>query len=183
MTPEDEADPGEIEDLRPPDYWGRHVLIKIVLFGSLGVGIAGARFVDGDRGTLLMGGAGLVVWPLVMVAAADHMRGLVSPLPGRDMKLLSPLAGIAWGTGFLVMSVMALSGVAFNVSDGERPGWFLALGAVGIGLLIVGFMIQIGSLSDQWPDKWRPPYARQRPDDAPADDLESAKTSRGDDRS
>lgn len=170
MTPRNPTDPGEIEDLRPPDYWGRHVLTKIVLFGALGAGIAGARFVGGDGGSLLMGGAGVVLWSFGLIAAIDHMRGLVSPLPGRDMKLLSPVAGVAWGAGFLVMSVMVLGGVVFDVDDGERPRWLIALAAVGVGLVVLGFMIQIGSLSDQWPDKWRPPYARQQPADALATD-------------
>jgi hypothetical protein len=179
MTADDATAPSEIEDLRPPDHWGRHLLTKIVLFGALGVGIAGARFVGGDGGTLLMGAAGVVVWSFGLIAAIEQMRGLVSPLPGRDMKLLSPIAGMAWAAGFLVMSIMVLSTVAFEVNDGERPGWLVALGAVGIALLVLGFMIQIGSLSDQWPDKWRPPYARQQradagapgadPDDGPAD--------------
>ena len=181
MNPGDEMGPAGIEDLRPADYWGRHILPKVVLFGALGVGIAGARFVDGDGGTLLMSGAGLVVWPFGIVAGVDHMRGLVSPLRGRDMKLLSPIAVIASGAGFLVWSIMMLSGVAFGVDQGERPGWFLTLGAVGIGLLILGFMIQIGSLSDQWPDKWRPPYARQ-PNDAPADKPGPTEPSRPDER-
>jgi hypothetical protein len=182
VTDDDEMAMGEIEDLRPPDYWGRHPLTKVVLFCALGVGIAGARFVDGDGGTLLMGGAGLVVWPMVLVAALDHMRGLVSPLPGRDMKLLSPIAGITWATGFIVLSVMALSSVACGDTEGERPSWFLALGVMGVGLLIVGVMIQIGSLSDQWPDTWRPPYARPQPPGASSADPEPAEHTRADER-
>jgi len=180
MTPDDELG-GEIEDLRPPDHWGRHVLTRVVLFGALGVGIAGARFVDGDGGTLLIGAAGLVVWPVALMGSIDQMRGLVSPLPGRDMKLLSPIAGSAWSAAFVVGSILLLATVVFDVNEGERPGWLVALGVVALGLAVLGFMIQIGSLSDQWPDKWRPPYARQQPADA-SSEPDSAEPSRSDER-
>ena len=167
MTPDDELASGEIEDLRPPGYWGRHVLAKVVIFGALGVAIAGGRFVDGDGGTLLMGSGGIVFSALGLVASVDQMRGLVPPLPGRDMKLLNPLACMAWAAMLMVMCVCLLGTVVFDVDDGEPPGWLIALGILALALAFLGIMIQIGSLSDQWPDKWRPPYARLHPPDAP----------------
>lgn len=182
MSRDDDSAPHPIEDIRPSDYWGRHVLTKCVLFGALGAGIAGARFVEGDGGTLLMGVAGLVVWPIGMLASVDHMRGLVSPLSGRDLKLLSPIAGVAWAGAFIVASFLLVGTVALDVDDGERPGWLVATAAVAIGLMVLGVMIQIGSLSDQWPDKWRPPYARQQPPDASTGDPEPADPSRSDER-
>ncbi len=185
MTPGDEMGPAEVEDLRPPDYWGRHILAKVVLFSALGVGIAGARLVGGDGGTFLMGVGGVVVAPFMLVGAVELMRGRVSPLPGRDWKLLSPIACFAWGLAFLVMSSAAIGAVALDLNEGERPGWFLALACAAGALAIVGVMIQIGSLSDQWPDKWRPPYARQQSEqveERPAGGSESAEPSRSDER-
>lgn len=182
MRSDDKIDSDEIEDLRPPDYWGRHVLAKVVLFGSLGAGIAGGRFVDGDGGTVLLGVGSLAFATFGLVASIDQMRGLVSPLPGRDMKLLSPIAGMAWATAFIVGSTLMLCTVALDVDQGERPGWLVAFGAVALGLAIVGVMIQIGSLSDQWPDKWRPPYARQEPESLPGAEPGAAEPSPPDER-
>ena len=180
MTAEHETASEATDDLRPPEYWGRHVLAKIVLFAAVAAAIVGTRVVGGDHGTLLMGGGTVVVASFMLVGAIELMRGRVSPLPGRDMKLLSPVAGIAWAAGFLVVGIIALGTVALDVNDGERPGWLTGLAVVVGALVLLGVAIQIGSLSDQWPDRWRPPYARQQPDDAPATDPESAEPSRSD---
>jgi hypothetical protein len=184
VTSDDDTNSTEIEDLRPPDYWGRHPFTKVLIFGSLGAGIAGGRFVGGDGGTLLLGGGCLVFATVALLGSIDQMRGLVSPLPGRDMKLLSPLAAIAGAAAFIVAGVLMLATVALDVNEGERPGWLVVLGVVALALVVLGLMIQIGSLSDQWPDKWRPPYARQQADDAPAtgSEPESAQPSRSDER-
>lgn len=182
MIDEGQSDPEEVEDLRPSHYWGRHVLAKILLFGSAAAAVAGTRAVGDDGGTLLMGGGTVILASFMLVGAVEAMRGRVSPLPGRDMKLLSPVAGVAWATGFLVIGIIALGTVALDVNEGERPGWMMVLATVVGGLVVIGVMIQIGSLSDQWPDRWRPPYARQQvPDGSPAG-PESKQSSRGNER-
>src|SRR5690606_35203720 len=95
-------------DIRPPNYWGRRPLTKVVIFTAIAAGAFGPRVVDGDGGVLLAAGAGLVLMPMCMAAAIDHMRGLVSPLPGRDWKLLSPLAGLAWAGAGLTVSALVM---------------------------------------------------------------------------
>jgi hypothetical protein len=156
----------EIEDLRPPNYWGRHPLTKVVLFGSLGAGVYGPLWVGDDTGTLLVAFAGAVVTIMSFAGAVGAMRGYVSPLPGRDMKLLSPIAGIVWGAAFLVTCIALALGVLTSMD--EPATWFKAAAALAGVLVLVGLYIQIASLSDQWPDKWRPPYARQPPPEDPA---------------
>jgi hypothetical protein len=156
----------EPDDIRPPDYWGRHPLTKVVGFAAIGAAAVGRDLIDGDSGTLVTAGGGIVFMSMCIVAAVDHMRGLVAPLPGRDWKLMSPIAGIAWAAALLLGSVL----IALDVIVGsDDPSPWIRGGAIGAAaLFVVGVFIQIASLSDQWPDKWRPPYARQQAADAPA---------------
>jgi hypothetical protein len=153
-------------DLRSADHWGRRPLAKIVCFSATGVVLAARLSVDGDGRVLLASGAMAVLMPVSIAGAIGQMRGTVSPLPGRSWRLVSPLAGIAWSTAMLLLSVIVPLDIW--LTRGDPSPWLNGGWSVAGALLVAGVCIQIGSLSDQWPDKWRPPYARQRPADAPA---------------
>lgn len=161
--------PPDIEDIRPPGYWGRHPLTKIVAFAALGAGLVSPR-VEGDGGVLLSSVCVLVIMSMAIVASIDHMRGLVTPLPGRDFRLISPIATLVWGTVMFLAAVLVVLDVWLTTGDPSpwigTCAWFL------VALGVAGLFIQIASLSDQWPDKWRPPYARQAVPSAPADGAE-----------
>jgi len=158
----------EIEDLRPLGYWGRHPLVKVVAFTALGAGVLGPLWVEGDSAMLLIAGSGFVLMPIGIAGAVGQMRGNVSPLPGNQWKLVSPIASAAWSTALLVTCIALGLGVLTSMD--EPAPWFTAAALLAAGLVIVGLYIQVASLSDQWPDKWRPPYARQPPATEPADD-------------
>ncbi len=155
---------GEVVDLRPPGHWGRKPLVKVVLFPALGAGLVGRFLVDGDGRMLLVCAAMAVLMPLSIAGALGQMRGTVSPLPGRNWQLVSPIAIIVWSTGFLILTVILPLDIW--LTRGDRSPWLNGSGLVAGAVIVAGCMIQIASLSDQWPDKWRPPYARQQPADA-----------------
>jgi hypothetical protein len=159
---------GEVADLRPPGHWGRHPLARVVLFAALGVGLVGRFLVDGDGRMLLVCAAMAVLMPLSIAGGLGQMRGTVSPLPGHNWRLVSPIAIIVWSTGFLILTIILPLDIW--LTRGDRSPWLNGSGLVAGALIVAGVMIQIGSLSDQWPDKWRPPYARQQPADAPEAD-------------
>jgi hypothetical protein len=152
----------------------------VVLFTAAGLVILGRLVLDGEVEVLLMASGMLVVALLCIAAAVEQMRGRVSPaFPGRDMQLLSPIAIIFWFAGFALGSVLLL--LDLWLSTGEYSPW-LRPGIIGVGVVMAaGVFVQIGSLSDQWPDKWRPPYARH-PEDPPAAEPEWSEPSDSDER-
>lgn len=164
--PHREAPDDEVMDLRPADHWGRRPLVKIVCFSAMGIVLAARFLVAGDGRVLLAAGTMAVLMPVAIAGSIGQMRGTVSPLPGRSWRLVSPLAGVAWCSGMLLLSIM--TPVDIWLAQGDPPPWLNGGWLVAGALMIAGLCIQIGSLSDQWPDKWRPPYARQQPADAPA---------------
>lgn len=162
-VPDGSAPPdGEVVDLRPPGHWGRHPLARVVVFTALGAGLVGRFLVDGDGRMLLVCAAMAVIMPVSIAGAVGLMRGTASlPLPGRNWALVSPIAIIVWSTGFLILTVILPLDIW--LTQGDRSPWLNGTALVAGALIVAGFMIQIGSLSDQWPDTWRPPYARQQP--------------------
>jgi hypothetical protein len=169
----------ELEDLRPPGHWGRHPLSRGLVFAAIGTVVVGRYWVDGDGGTFLVCAGGLVLMPACVAGAIGQMQGNVSPLSGSQWRLISPIACVLWSVAFLLLSI--LLPIDISTSPGEPSTWFKAAAALAGSLVIIGLFIQMASLSDQWPDKWRPPYARQPPPEDPANAAPADDPTAGDD--
>jgi hypothetical protein len=127
----------------------------LALAAAVVIGRFAAAGVGGD---LLFSIGGGVLFVLCIAASVASMRGRVRT-PEGQAKLISPIAVIVWSAGFIVLCV--LRPVDAWLTTGDRSPWLAGVGVSAGAVVVVGIMIQVASLSDQWPDRWRPPYARQ----------------------
>lgn len=169
-APPDASQPDRKGQPRPT--WARHPLIKYPTFLAIGVGVAGQRFLNGQTETLLTGVCALVIFPVAIASSVALMRGTAPPLTGSQFRLISPIAVIFFSASFLVVAtVMVLDTLLAN---GDRSSLTLAGLWFGAAIFVLGLILQIGSWSDQWPDRWHPPYARRGAPAPPADDERGA---------
>jgi hypothetical protein len=154
----DPAPPASSDAPQPAGWQVRHAVATasaVALTAAVVVGRFGAA---GVAGALLFSVGGGVLFVLCIAASVASMRGRV-PTPEGQVKLISPIAVIVWSAGFIVLCVLAP--VDAWLTTGDRSPWLVGAGVLAGAVVVVGIVIQVASLSDQWPDRWRPPYARQ----------------------
>lgn len=136
----------------------RHVVATSTALALAAAVVVGRFGAAGVGGALLFSVGGGVLFVLCIAASVASMRGRVRT-PEGQVKLISPIAVIVWSAGFIVLCV--LRPVDAWLTTGDRSPWLAGVGVSAGAVVVVGIMIQVASLSDQWPDRWRPPYARQ----------------------
>ena len=109
---------------------------------------------------------------LGVVASVLHLRGTLPPL-GPRMRRTSPVAGVLAGAAVVVASVTLFA--AELVADIEDDGMPCAGGLYASAALVAAaVLVQVVSLADTWPDRWRPPHARRSASDTSATSVASA---------
>jgi hypothetical protein len=169
--------PPELTDRADHEYeqpwWVGHPIVKYPGLALVATNLWAWSRLDGDA-QILVGGA---LFSALLVAAIVSgillQRGVIRPLPNYPLARFYPPAGIICMSGFVVTLVSAIVTVVRSPGVQVRqanPGIW-----VGIIMAAVGFLVQILSWDDMWPDRWRPAYLRRHPpaDDVEADDLSS----------
>jgi hypothetical protein len=158
-VPPDRAPSTSGGDAPEPVRWQvRHVVATATVLALAAAVVIGRFAAAGVGGDVLFSVGGGVLFVLCIAASVASMRGRVRT-PEGQVKLVSPIAVIVWSAGFIVLCV--LRPLDAWLTTGERSPWLAGAGVFAGAVIVVGIMIQVASLSDQWPDRWRPPYARQ----------------------
>ena len=152
-------DDGDADRVDPePPWWVGHPVVKYpTLVVLVGAGLAW-RVLDGAAEVLVGAPLTIAVGVLGIVASVLLLRGTVLP-PFRWARAVSPVFGLLFGAAVVVASVTVL---AAEIATADDPGPPVAGGAyLAAGLAVAAVLVQIVSLADTWPDRWRPPYARR----------------------
>ncbi len=153
-TPRPEAEAGE-----QAPWWVGHPIVRYPIMAVLVGAALSWRVVDGETGTLVGAALTMPVGILGMVSSVLHLRGTLPPL-GPRMRRTSPVAGVLAGAAVVVASVTLFA--AELVADIDDDGMPYAGGLYASAALVAtAVLVQVVSLADSWPDRWRPPHARR----------------------
>ena len=139
----------------PLPWWVGHPIVKCPGLALVWGTVLAFWRLDGDAEVL-------VAFPLLIAVMAlsiwSSVLMLRRTIPQYYLHNVSPVTVIVFSLGFIAASATALFDLAVNppTDEIESTGGFWIAGL----LFLVSILVQLGSMTDAWPDRWRPRLER-----------------------
>lgn len=151
QSQEAEPDVDPPDDAQPLPRWVGHPLVRYPGIAIIwGTALAFVKL-DGDAEVFVGSTLLIAVMTLVIFSGVLMLRRTI---PQYYVHNVSPVTVIAFALGFIAACATALFDLAVNPPTDEIE-WTGGFRIAGL-LFLVSILVQLGSMTDAWPDRWRP---------------------------